>query len=118
MIGEALDDERVNRGEAPFLVEFGAEDHAGADAVELHGGADCHRIESGGLQNHGLPRFRRCEDRCVLLSFEIAHLIAFARRDADVSAAEDSAQSAAFEAGLDDPESRPRFQSVIHRRIH
>src|SRR5437762_14060328 len=94
----------MNRRHATGFVIFGAEDHAGAHAFELNRSTDSHRPDSARFENVRPSRFRRREDRRILLTFELARRIAFSRSDSDVRAGKDSAQSAAFESRLDDPE--------------
>src|SRR5439155_13267011 len=118
VIDEALHDEGVNRSHVTRLVIFGAEDLADADAFELNGRTDRDRSESVCLEDESFSRFGRRQDRRVLLTFEVACLIAAAGRDADISAAEDSAETTALQARLDDPESRVSPQRVVHRRVH
>ena len=118
MIGEALHDEGVDGGHAPRLVVLSAEDAADADAVELHRRAGGDRSDAVRFEQVRSPRLGRRQHRRVLLSLEIARLVALARRDADERSGKDPAQPTALQSRLLDPEARAGAQRVVHRRIH
>ena len=118
MIGEALHHEGVDGGDVPRFVVLRAEDAADADAVELHRRAAGDRSDAVRFEQVDASRLGRRQHWRVLLSLEVARLVALARRDAHVRAGEDSAQPAPLEPRLLDPELGAGAQRVIHRRIH
>src|SRR4051812_13656129 len=101
---ESLDDECVHGGDAARLVVFGAENRSRADALERHRRTDGDRPQPMRVENDCLAILRRRQERRVLLADELARLVALAGRDSDVGAGEESAEAAAFERRLNDPE--------------
>jgi len=94
----------------PSITDLAATPGKKIKLIDHGDGAEAMRFE-----DERLPCFGRRENRRVLLPRELARLIPFTRRDADIGAGQQSAKATALESRLHDPEPRALAQRVIHR---